>query len=260
MKYLKQKNLHERDPKLSFDENLHQYTYNKNQILTSVTTVIAEFFPVFNPDNVIKKMKSNKASWRKNKLYGMTDDEIKETWKLAGQDASNEGSRLHEDIEKYYNYERTMNDSIEFQFFLNFQKENQLNMYRTEWSIYNEDISIAGTIDGAALTGRKDKDGKIEIVLYDWKRTKQIQRNNCYSYSTFPELKHLNDNNYTKYSLQLNMYRYILESKYDQYVVKDMYLVCFHPNNKNNDYLLYSVPKLDKEIEIIVNHFKKKNI
>ena len=56
-----------------------------------------------NPDNVIKKMKSNKASWRKNKLYGMTDDEIKETWKLAGQDASNEGSRLHEDIEKYYN-------------------------------------------------------------------------------------------------------------------------------------------------------------
>lgn len=258
MKYLKQKNLHERDSQLFFDEDLHQYTYNE-KVLTSVTTVISEFFPVFDADTVIQKMKQNKASWKKNKLYGMTDNEIKEMWKIAGEDASKEGSRLHEDIERYYNYERTMNDSIEFQFFLNFQKENQLKMFRTEWSIFNEDVSIAGTIDGCALTGRKDKDNKIEVDLYDWKRTKQIQRTNSYT-CTFPDLTHLHDNNYTKYSLQLNMYRYILESKYDQYIVRNMYLVCFHPNNKNNDYLLYSVPKLDKEIEIIVNHFKKKNI
>ena len=192
-------------------------------------------------------------------MYGLNDIEIKELWANAGKEASIEGSRLHEDIEKYYNYEITMNKSIEFQFFLNFQKENQLKLYRTEWSIYNEDIKIAGTIDAAALTGRKNKDDKIELVLYDWKRSKQIQRNNFNnSFSTCPKLKHLHDNNYTKYSLQLNMYKYIIESKYENFVVKDMYLVCFHPNNQNNNYLMFSVPKLEKEIEIIVNDFQEK--
>ena len=181
MKYLKQKNIHERDSKLTFNEELHQYTYNNNQLLKSVTTVISEFFSIFDPDAVIKKMKQNKATWRKNKLYGKSDEQIKEIWKLAGQEASNEGSRLHEDIERYYNFEKTMNDSIEFQFFLNFQKENQLNMYRTEWSIYNEDISIAGTIDGAALTGKKDKDGKIELILYDWE-TNEADTTKCVSF------------------------------------------------------------------------------
>ena len=42
--YLKQKNLHERDSQLFFDEDLHQYNYN-DKVLTSVTTVISEFFP-----------------------------------------------------------------------------------------------------------------------------------------------------------------------------------------------------------------------
>ena len=64
MKYLKQKNVHERDGNLFFNENLHQYTVN-DQLLTSVTTVISNYFPTFDADDVIKKMKQNKTSWRK---------------------------------------------------------------------------------------------------------------------------------------------------------------------------------------------------
>lgn len=48
-----------------------------------------------------------------------------------------------------------------------------------------------------------------------------------------------------------------MESQY-RFRVRNMYIVCLHPENKNNDYLVYSVPKLEKEIEIIINYIKNK--
>ena len=62
--YLKQKNLHERDSQLFFDEDLHQYNYN-DKVLTSVTTVISEFFPVFDADNVIQKNETEQSKLEK---------------------------------------------------------------------------------------------------------------------------------------------------------------------------------------------------
>ena len=36
--------------------------------------------------------------------------------------------------------------------------------------------------------------------------------------------------NYGHYALQLNTYKYILEKRYNK-VVKELYLLCLHPNN-----------------------------
>ena len=80
---------------------------------------------------------------------------------------------------------------------------------------------------------------------------KSIRRFNNYKFSILEGVKHLMDTNFNHYALQLNLYKYILESQY-RFRVRNMYIVCLHPENKNNDYLVYSVPKLEKEIEIII--------
>ena len=58
MKLLEERNSHERDSQLTFNEDLHLYSLNDGRNLTSVTSVIASLFPKFNPDFVIQKMKS----------------------------------------------------------------------------------------------------------------------------------------------------------------------------------------------------------
>ena len=72
------------------------------------------------------------------------------------------------------------------------------------------------------------------------------------SFSLFPLLilsTYLVPNsNFWHYSLQLNTYKYLLEKNYGE-TIKDMYLVCLHPNNSNNSYQRIKVPDLQSEIE-----------
>ena len=60
------------------------------------------------------------------------------------------------------------------------------------------------------------------------------------------------NSNFWHYSLQLNTYKAILEKNYDV-TVKEMYLVCLHPENKNNSYQLFKVPDLQTEIQDLFN-------
>lgn len=246
MKLLEKKNEHPRDKYLSFDEKNHIYTYN-DQTFLSVTTWISSLFEKFDQEKIITKMMNSK-SWVNNELYGKTKEEIEALWTSRKQIAIKEGVQLHQDIEDYLNSEQIENNSIEFQYFQNFIREHLLNVFRTEWKIYDESLKLAGTIDMCSL----NSDGT--ITLYDWKRTKTIKKINHYKkFSTLPSLRHVVDTNFYHYALQLNLYKYILEKNY-QYKVTNMYLVCLHPENKNNDYLLYSVPEMNFEIEKIIDH------
>ena len=58
-------------------------------------------------------------------------------------------------------------------------------------------------------------------------------------------MDHLDNCNYIHYSLQLNTYRWFLETLYGL-EIGDMYIVIFHPNNKN--YVRYRLPRLDVEV------------
>ena len=67
-------------------------------------------------------------------------------------------------------------------------------------------------------------------------------------------MKHLPDCNYIQYSLQLNIYKYILEKKYDK-VIRDMYLVVMHP--LYDTYMKYEVMDLQKEVKEIMQERKE---
>ena len=77
---------------------------------------------------------------------------------------------------------------------------------------------------------------------------KEISPNGWSKYSKTDALQHIPDSNFWHYSLQLNMYKYILETKYDK-VVSNICLVKLHPNNKSQTYEIISLPILKKEME-----------
>jgi hypothetical protein len=67
------------------------------------------------------------------------------------------------------------------------------------------------------------------LAIYDWKRTEELKTENRFQSGLGP-LAHLPDTNYWHYTMQLNVYRYILQ-KYYGYVVSEIALVVLHPLN-----------------------------
>jgi hypothetical protein len=231
---LKTKHSHERDTRIVFYEEGHRYEIDGEGGYTSVTTHIHGLFPTFDPDSVIASMQQSRT-WNQSPYYGMTAEAIKEQWSQKGKDAATAGTQLHEDIEKWYNEEPVDNTSTEFSYFLEFSKTCSLTPYRTEWTIFDEDTRMCGSVDMTFL----HEDGSLDI--YDWKRVKKISKTSWNNYA-FPPLDHIPNSNFWHYSLQLNLYRRILEDKY-QKTIRDMVLVVLHPYNDH--FQLWKVPRMN---------------
>jgi ATP-dependent exoDNAse (exonuclease V) beta subunit len=117
--------------------------------------------------------------------------------------------------------------SVEWTYFLDFQKKyveaKQFVAYRTEWTVFDSDSKVSGSIDMVF----KKPDGT--LAIYDWKRAEEIKTENRFQTGIGP-LEHLPDTNYWHYTIQLNVYRYILQKNYNV-VVSELALVILHPIN-----------------------------
>ena len=280
--YLSEKNRHERDEMIEFIEEGHKYIIKNDDFeYKSVTTIIHENFTGFDADKIISTMMTGK-NWKKgNKYWGMSECDIKDSWTKNGAEQAKLGTNLHYEIECFMNiemkegdqngsnavsythqdllsiYEYEIKNNIikaddkgdEWNYFLKYLKDTYwYKPYRTEWKIYHEELKIAGSIDMVY----ENSDGTLSI--YDWKRAKEIQKYNIYKkYSVGECLKNVPDTNFYHYSLQLNLYKYILESKYNK-KIKDLYLVRLHPNNKNKTYDLIECKDMTNEIISLVKH------
>jgi len=249
--YLENKNKHERDNRILFDEPTHTYTIDGDSSYTSVTTYVHEHFEKFDADKIIDNMMKSKK-WQQNKYYGCSKEEIKKMWDDNRDKAACEGTKLHYDIECFYNNIFNDNDTIEYKYFMNFKdKFSDLIPYRTEWTVFHEELKIAGSIDMIF------ENEKGELQIYDWKRSKGISKSNSWNkFSKTECIEHLPDSNYWHYSLQLNIYKYILEKKYNKKVT-ELYLVCLHPENKTNNYERIKVINLENELEELFKQRKE---
>ena len=260
------KNANERDKYIKFFEEGHKYiiTFEPNVKYTSVTTWNHTHFPKFNADAIIGTMMKGKGWKEGHKYWGLNQEEIKTLWNTNNSGVTSAGTDLHFEIECFmnekllhigYNHEQLYNlymsqyknihdtTPLEWQYFINFIKDfPELKPYRTEWTIYNEDVKISGSVDMIY----ENTDGTLSI--YDWKRSKNITRvNNWNKFALPPELCHLPDSNFWHYALQLNTYKVILEDKYDK-KVRDLYLVRLHPHAEEKNYELIKLPDLSNEV------------
>lgn len=249
MEYLAKLNPHERDSHISFEEGPHIYTIDGVRNFMSVTTWNHSHFGHFDADAIIDKMMGS-YRWKQSKYYGMSRVEIKALWSKNGKEASEAGTKMHYDIECFYNDMGVEIEEgcVEWDYFEEFEAKigSTLTPYRTEWMVWNKELKLAGSIDMIF----ENPDGTLQI--YDWKRCKEIKKDNKWQSATTECISHLPDCNFWHYSLQLNTYKWMIEQKYEKKVTK-MYLVCLHPDNKNNSYLRYEVADMGKEIEDLMN-------
>lgn len=138
----------------------------------------------------------------------------------------------------------TTDDDFEVNLLL-WQEECELEIHRLEWRIFDPKTFTTGTIDCVMRVRlgeqwlKKHKlplhlVGKFLIVLLDWKRTRELK------YKSFTgrdrgkgAFAHLQDCNFVHYSIQLNLYKYMLEKNYKiqdmDIAVVAMCLCIFHP-------------------------------
>lgn len=233
-------NAHERDSLIHFNEEAHKYSINGKELI-SVTTLIEDCFPKFDADY-----------WaaRKAAELNTTAEALKAQWAAKAQLACELGTAMHDKIEKYYMGINSESDET-FDLFLQFAKEHTLHPYRTEWRIYFEEYGVAGTLDFLEYQNGV-------FTIYDWKRSEKlvqhgtIEKESRWGNKALAPVSHLSDTTYYHYALQVSMYRYILEQKYDIHVNQNR-LAVFHP--KNGRYHLIDIPYLREEVIAILNHY-----
>ena len=254
-------NAHPRDARITFDEETHTYTIDgSREGWVSCTQFIHGYTQEFDADGVIKKMMSSRK-WPESKYFGMTPEEIKAQWSASANEASTAGTRMHLDIEHFNNAlpignlegdNYTPNPSPEWNYFLKYDTKwrikNGFMPYRTEWLVFKEDIKLAGSIDMVYTK----PDGT--LAIYDWKRAKEIKFENSYQNCLEP-IENLPDTNYWHYSLQLNIYRRILEELYDV-TVSELALVVLHPNNPSFQVIMLN--RMDDEVTAMFESRRKK--
>lgn len=246
----------------------------------SVTAVCKSFFNKFDADAVIQRM-MERDNWPKNKYYGMTVQEIKDQWAALGVDACAKGSKMHDWIDRYYNGIEELSSITDNQIELTMFKKlcaeihdpderMRLEPYRSEWFLQMAGGRITGAVDMLYVNINKmktERESVLHLVMYDWKRCKNLNTAGWGCGKGIGPCERFKDTNYYHYTLQLNMYKYILETTYggakfngkvyDKIVVDSMFLVVMHPNNKGGSFIRAKVCVATKIIEEIVELRRK---
>jgi hypothetical protein len=277
----------------------HKYFIRGNKEYCSVSEFYKQFFQEFDKKEVALKMlqrddfylnKKYSDYWPlvKDKTLSESIEIIIKYWEDNGDEQSNLGTIMHRKIELYLNNsiarfddtkEQDFNqitgthvnddkrepDTNEFSHFLQLYSDlqsNGLQVFRTEMMMFDDESKLCGCADVIFIDKMQDitiwPTQKLKVHLGDWKRSKKIKKSGYGKFGKFV-CDALPDSNYYHYSLQLNLYKYILEKHYD-FIVESMTMYVFHPDN--NSYLEFPVqdyqPLISKMIQLRIDHgFKK---
>lgn len=235
-----QQNSHPRDEFVTFNEQEHIYTVNGKEMI-SVTALVSSFFERFDAEKTAQRMAA------KNHC---SPEEIMRQWEEKSLLARKLGTEMHASIEGYFMGNPIENVPADVRpLFSQFAADYNLQPYRTEWAIYDEDSGVAGTLDFLEL-----KDGV--YTIYDWKRSEKIlydgavEKISRFGKMALHPIQNIPDTNFWHYALQLSMYRYILEKNYGIEVTLCR-LGVFHPSYTT--YHVVDVPYLKKEVAMLLS-------
>lgn len=184
------------------------------------------------------------------KYFPKTEETTQTKQKLAQNEIDRmAGIKMHEVIETLLvdNEYCPLSEELKEEFFveiLQFEKfYKDFEWYPhgdQEFPVQSLSLKISGVIDFLSF----DEEGNVWII--DWKRTRNIyfSNNGKMGTSIFSEYE---DCNYNHYTIQLNLYRHILEKEYlingNVPKVRGMSIVCFHSDV--DDYERHDIPVID---------------
>jgi hypothetical protein len=201
------------DRNFTFDEESHTYKYNGIKY-DSVTTYLKNFKTPFDRDYWSKK----KADER-----GVDVSVVLNEWQTKANDATGLGNKVHKYIEDFWsgnapeipNEESELRYRIEKFHDIYERKLKILLPLKSELRVFSKRWRLAGTIDQPFLFW-DEKRQKIFLLIGDWKT------NGDFKHDDHPKGKykkllrpfsHLYENHLNEYSIQISLYRLILEEE-----------------------------------------------
>lgn len=221
----------------------HKYILKSDPDLnfTSVTSITSKYFSPFDKDAIAKKLVETNM-----KYVGMTTDELIAQW----DEARDFGNLVHSNIESYIN-NKNYKDISEVRHaikWMNKFKNLSEFVFYPEVIIYSEELGIAGSIDVLAKDTKNDT-----YIIIDWKTSKSISKSSFGGrMGIHPITSHLMDCKYVHYSMQLSLYRYLIEEFYG---IKVSNLLIAHL--KNNECKPIVADYYHKEVLDMVNEHRK---
>lgn len=243
---------------IKFNEDDHTYMVG-DIILTSTTTFLKKFEPEKDWDGIAYK-------------YSLKNGETPSYWKLKWQQegiiGSEKGSMFHLYAEnsianKVYippfkrlletqekcslvdvNLERALKRIMLMWDVFWLQAKGNLIPIRSEFIVGDLDHEIGGMIDQLFWNVKMK-----EIQIWDWKTNKKIAKANKYQSFLHP-ISHLDECEFNKYSLQLAIYKYILEKNLG-IKIGNCYIGYFYEGNM--EYKVLKTREMKQEVEQILN-------
>lgn len=216
------------------DKKDHKYFLKSDPSLnfTSVTTFVDQFFEKFDSKKVAKKLVENHP-----KYSNSTIEELINEWKIA----ADHGTFVHEEIENWIKNKIIPSENkskFGIRWLHQYKKKCNLEIL-SEIILYSEELKISGTVDILALNRYT---GKYDII--DWKTSKKINKRSFNrKMGTKTSTHNIMDCNFSHYSLQLSLYRYLLE-RYYGLEVESQYIVQL----KEDSAIPFSVPYMKEDI------------
>lgn len=231
-----------------FDAKRHIYFMQNSpkNLLVPSTTFVKRFFPKFDAKEV---------SLKYARKHDVSATEVREEWKEKRDNATDLGKSCHKyaqllsmNVEEIPPYDKKL--LLYFSHIKSTFKELYKKGYEVvgaEKIIASPSLNLAGTID---ILFKKDK----ELLIGDWKTSENIKKYNPWQ-TALPPIEHLDDCNFFIYSLQLNIYKLILQKEgyFPWAKVYPTALVWI----KEGGYEFIQVPDLTNEIKKMLEMQKK---
>jgi len=224
--------------------------------------------------SVKEKFEEDKWAAIKGKEMGCTPEEMKLVWKKNNQMATYQGSTLHNYIDNFYQnkvipYNRVLAESIlgitlhemmqknlkvlikQFNNFFNATKDSILPI-KNEFVIGDlTDTRVCGMLDMLAYNTDTDT-----FEIYDFKTNKRFNEISEYEKKLLSPVEHLDECEFSTYSLQLSFYKMFIE-KYTNVKVGDIKVVWF--SISNDDYKIINLKFMPDECTAIIKNFLTDN-
>ncbi len=238
MQFFKKKYMAE--PKIRFFEKDHVYIDEDTGIrLDSATEFISMFFEKF-----------DKEKWSRYvaKKDNISVQEVLDKWEKKKKWSCEFGTSVHNYAEDLIKNKKPREPPTElhkkyFDAIDLFMKKEPYKFIYAEKIVGSPKYRIAGTIDAVSKKNNS-------IYLIDWKTNKKIETCSYNDKRCLSPIHYLPDCNFTKYSLQLSLYRFILEVVYG-WKVEGQKLVHLKPNGS---YFIHDVDYLKDEIVMMLSH------
>ena len=182
---------------ITFDEGPHTYVDDHGEFYRSFTTLIHDYFPRFEAEKVAARVAQKR---------GKTVPELLQEWAEAGEEASDYGTRTHENCEyrmKGMPEPNIARDDRERVTFANAVAvvdylKSKYQFIAAEKILFSPRCLVAGTVDLMMADGNT-------LWILDYKTNKEIKTTGFKGERGLFPLAHLDNCNFEHYSIQLSL-------------------------------------------------------